>query len=126
MDMRFLLLNKTEDKYWETFLREALAPLGKLDVRLTTHEAPAILKGTYGLIVVDATATDNIERLVSRLRADNLEQRIVVMSASPTWMNARAAFEAGAIDYLPKTLGKDELQKMFKQLLTIPLPPWPR
>lgn len=123
--MRFLLLDGAEGSYWTTFLADALAPLGTLSVARASQGGPLQEDEPDGLILIDATMVENVEKLVSSLRLERPERRIVVMTASPTWQRARAAFEAGAIDYLPKTLSRDELRGAFEQVLSRPLPPWP-
>jgi DNA-binding NtrC family response regulator len=124
--MQFLLLNGAEDNYWRMLLARALAPLGTLNVGQAIQGLPPECEEPDGLIIIDATKVEEVELLVSRLRAEKPERRIVVMTASPTWQRARAAFEAGAADYLPKTLPPDELLSSFEQILRKPLPPWPR
>jgi DNA-binding response OmpR family regulator len=124
--MQFLLLNGAEDNYWKVILAEALEPLGPLDVARATQGLPLESREADRIIIIDATVVENVEKLVSSLRTESPERRIVVVTASPTWQRARAAFESGAIDYLPKTLQPQELRIAFEQILRRPIPPWPR
>ena len=124
--MRFLLLNGMNDNYWKNFLAEVLQPLGTLSVACASQGVPTDGEEPNGLIIIDATMIEEAEKLISRLRAERPERRIVVLTASPTWEHARAAFEAGAADYLPKTLTRGELLEAFQQVLRKPLPPWHR
>lgn len=120
--MRFLLLQGDKDSHWSAFLAEVIAPLGNLSVAFAQEWIVEKEEEPDGLIIVDATNVEQFEKLVLTLCAEKPQRRVVVMTASPTWQRARAAFEAGAIDYLPKTLPTDELQSIFKQLLQEPLP----
>ncbi len=120
--MRFLLLQGDKDSYWSAFLADAIVPLGKLSVAAAQDWLANQGEEPDGLIIVDATNVEQFEKLVSRLCAENPQRRVVVMTASPTWQRARAAFESGAIDYLPKTLPADELLATFEQLLRQPFP----
>jgi DNA-binding NtrC family response regulator len=124
--MFFLLIERTKDEHWRNKLTEALAKLGELHVTKVEEAMNQILDEKYKVVMVDATGEDEVEKVVSRLRTQRPDCRIVVMTASPTWQRARAAFEAGAIDYLPKTLGAEELAQTFEQIRNKPLPPWPR
>jgi DNA-binding response OmpR family regulator len=124
--MHMVLLGTTIDHYWQNALREALTPLGRLDVMTPEQVAASGLDGKYDLVAVDATHVEDVEQFVSRLRAECPERRIVVLSAAPTWQSARAAFEAGAMDYLPKDLDKRNLLKTFRELGQKQPPPWPR
>ena len=122
--MQFLLLDGADDSYWKAWLIETLTPLGILRVAPADTGVPNADAEPDGLIIIDATAVEDVEELVSRLRTERPERRIVVVTASPDWVHARAAFEAGAADYLPKTLSPKQLLETFQRLLQRPLPPW--
>jgi DNA-binding response OmpR family regulator len=124
--MRMVLLGTTKQNKWNDLLKEALAPLGGLDVMTPEQAADGKLDSKYEVIALDATYIDGVERHISQLRSEQPDRRIVVLTAAPTWRSARAAFEAGAMDYLPKTLDQDELFRAFKELNRKRLPPWPR
>lgn len=71
--------------------------------------------------VVDGANTRKMEEKVASLRAKYPSRRIVVFAEAPTWQGARAAFEAGANDYLPKTrMAESEREPEDKQ----PIPIW--
>src|SRR6267378_3009134 len=106
--MIILLTCGKEDNNWQAYLKEALAPLGKLRT-MEVKEAMNSDNHTHDLMIIDATFTENVDALISEIRSAQPERRIVVVTASPTWQRARAAFEAGAIDYLPKSLSKTDL-----------------
>lgn len=120
--MRFLLLNGSDDDFSKDFLTEVLKPFGSLKVVPANQGSIPGNEEPDGLIFIDATAVERAERLVAQLRLERPERRIVVLTASPTWKRARAAFEAGAMDYLPKTLPIEELRQAFRQALQNPLP----
>ena len=126
-EMVILLTCGIEDNNWQAYLKEALAPLAKLTT-MEVKEAMNSLNhtGDRDLMIIDATFTENVDILISQIRSAQPDRRIVVMTASPTWQRARAAFEAGAIDYLPKSLSKMELLSALTQIQSKPLPPWPR
>ena len=124
--MRFLLIDGTEDNDCHTSLAKALTVLGTVLVAGASAEIPPEADTLDSIIIVDATHIAEVETLVARLRVQRPVRKIVVMTASPTWQRARAAFEAGAIDYLPKTWSPEELHEAFVQVLSRPLPSWPR
>jgi DNA-binding NtrC family response regulator len=78
------------------------------------------------LIVIDAGAVKSPHAAVAGLRSRRPDVRAIVMTASPTWQRARSAFEAGALDYLPKSLRGAELIETITQLLQRPLQARPR
>lgn len=124
--MRFLLLAGMDDYYLKTFLEKVLEPLGSLRVANANQGMPPGGEEPDGLIIIDAAAVERVEKLVARLRAERPGRRIIVVTASPTWQRARAVFEAGALDYLQKTLTAEEMRAAFQQALRKPLPPWSR
>ncbi len=121
---RFLLVNGFCDHYWQTVLAEALAPLGTLDVG-TEKDAPQLARGGgYALLIIDASAVENVPSLIDRIRDNWPTARIVVATASPGWRHARDVFQAGAIDYIRKSLDKAALLACVRTALAKSLPTW--
>lgn len=123
---RFLLIRGEKDNHWKGILEEALLPLGTLEVVQAEDAITYVDNANFTVVILDATVIEEVESLVSNLRAKHPEFRIVVATASPTWQRARAAFEAGAMDYIPRSFSKLELHNTFIKILQKPLPPWPR
>lgn len=125
--MRFILLNGRVGSDWGTFLEEALSPIGQLF--MVDENAALTMSAEPGDVwLVDATieAEHEVAGKVLHLRSQQPDRRIVVMTAAPTWERARAAFAAGAIDYVPQTLDQVELLSAMIAITRKPLPPWPR
>ncbi len=120
--MRFLLLNGLDDGFLKELLTKVIKPYGSLSVASAEAGVPSEVEEPDGLIIIDATVVEWAEQLVAQLRLERPERRIVVLTASPTWQRARAVFEAGAMDYLPKTLSIEELDEAFQKALRKPLP----
>ena len=78
------------------------------------------------IVILYTAKTRKVAAAVARLRAEQPARRIVVLTDNPTWQEARAVFEAGAIDYLPQTTAQAERQRIFGEIRRRPLPPWPR
>lgn len=127
-----LILLISADRQWRVVIGEALAPLG--DVHLADSEENGLRHireslsrhQLYGVIIIDVgTVGDRrFSSLVSDIRAEQRETRIVVASAAPTWRQAKEAFLAGAIDYTRKSLDNKELLTVFQEVLNKKLPPW--
>ena len=122
----FLLINGTRERRWGKVLEEALAPLGTLEVGEERDAVEIVLQQSYDVVIVDATVVKDVPLLVSRIRAQQPDARIVVATASPTWRRAREAFYAGATDYIRRSLNKEEVLSVFQAALTKTPPPWPR
>jgi len=63
--------------------------------------------------------------MLSRLRAQQPEARIVIATTVPTWQRAREALRAGAADYIRKSLDEKELCSKIQAVLETPPPSWP-
>lgn len=126
MKASFLLIHGTQEYYWCQVLEGALAPLGALQIGGEEEAITLVLQRSYSLIIVDATAVKDVPLLVSRIRTQRPDTRIVVVTASPTWTRAREAFYAGATDYVRKSLNKEDLLSIFQAALAKTPPPWPR
>jgi len=118
MPINFLLIGRPEETGWSRILSQALAPWGALE---TVSEADATERiaqyRCHAIVIIDATAIENVPALVSRLRRQCPESRIVVATASPTWQRARDAFQAGAVDYIRKSWDSKELLAAIKDVL---------
>ncbi|MGA9349744.1 MAG: response regulator [Anaerolineae bacterium] len=85
----------------------------------------SVAESRYDLVIVDASAVGDVLSLVSRLRAQQPQTRIVVVTASPTWQRAREALRAGAADYIRKSLDGEELRSKIQAVLDAPPPAGP-
>ena len=118
----FLLIGETET-HWALILRQALSPLGKLLVVPAKEAFRAVSEGRYDVIIIDARAVRDAPRLVSRLLAQQPQARIIVATASPTWQRSREVLQAGAADYIRKSLDEKELRSKIQAVLEAP-PSW--
>ena len=118
----FLLVGKTTETQWSSVLKEALSPLGSLQVVSEEGAVPAVIRTHYDLVIVDAGAVRDAVLMVSRLRVQQPETRIVIATASPTWQRAREALQAGAADYVRKSLDEKGLRSKVQAVLERPSP----
>jgi ActR/RegA family two-component response regulator len=65
---------------------------------------------------------DDILKLISQLKTQESDLRIVVATVSPTWSRARDALKAGAVDYIERSTNIGEIQKAIIDALNKPLP----
>lgn len=122
---RFLLISGLHDHFWHEVLAEALAPLGTVQIG-TESDAPALIqRADYDLLIIDATAVESVPLLIARLHAQRQNLRIIVATASPTWKRAREAFQAGAIDYIRKSVNREDIRCAVRAALDKILPPCP-
>jgi DNA-binding NtrC family response regulator len=118
---RFLLINGSRDD-WHVVLEEALAPLGALQIEKEENVLKCVQLDGYDLLIIDATVVENVPALVVRIRAHYPGARIIVTTASPTWRRAREAFQTGVIDYIRKSLDRDEMRSAVQTALDKKLP----
>jgi DNA-binding response OmpR family regulator len=123
---RFLLINGTGDCAWHQALSEAVASLGELHFTAYEEALPTMMNSDYDLVIVDSLAVENVPQFVATIRTRWRETRVVVVTASPTWRRARAAFDAGASDYIRKTYDCKELFAVLEAALRAQPSPAPR
>ena len=121
----FLLVSGGHDTIWQGILEQVVRPLGHLEIVSADCAVNRVMARAYKAILVDASATDDFSLLTSRIRGQQPDARVLVITASPTWKRARDAFQAGATDYIRKTLSKDDLFAALQAALAKPLVPWP-
>jgi DNA-binding NtrC family response regulator len=120
MMKQFLLIGAPSHP-WRKILQKAVKPRGELDVFDATQSYLKGYKKAYDLVIIDATAIDHAEEWVARLRSQLPSSRIIVLTAKPTWEQAREALLAGAMDYNVKSNDKDKLSKLLSDLLDKPV-----
>lgn len=117
MGITFLLVGNREESPWAQTLAEALAPLGELGIISEQEAFKEIEHKRYDVIIVDSTVVKEVAPLVARLRVQQPEAHVVVATVSPTWQRARDAMQAGASDYIRKSLNKQETLAAMKKIL---------
>jgi len=119
----FLLVCSPGAWHWRKALQEVLASMGTLDEATENEALAQIVERDYDMIIIDAGRVGDDVRLTRQLRARRPGARIVVATDSPTWQRARSAFEAGAADYITKSLDRAALRSDLEAVLEVPAPP---
>ena len=99
MNTNLLVVSNQRETAWLAILHEFLGTSGTLHIVSEAGAIGKISRTHYDLIVIDATTVQEPAKLVSRLREQRRDARIVVLTISPTWQEARDVLRAGAIDY---------------------------
>ncbi len=118
----FLLIGDRKESPWTQTLAEALAPLGELYIISEQEAFQGVERERYDVIIVDSTVVKDVVPLVAHLRVRQPAARLVVATLSPTWQRARDAMQAGAFDYIRKSLDKQETLAAMKKILSRPRP----
>jgi DNA-binding NtrC family response regulator len=122
VEVTFLLVSDQAESPWSLTLAEALAPLGHLHIVSEQEASEEIRRARYDVVIVDTTAVKEVAPLVTRLHAQQPEARMVVATLSPTWQRAREVMQAGAFDYIRKSLNKEETLVAIREILKRPGP----
>lgn len=117
-----LLITDTHEHSWVQTVRQAIEPLGGLAIENADCALEQMLQLRHDLIIVDARYVEDVPRLLSRIRAERADARIVVATASPSWRRARAALLAGATDYISRTINAEDLRSRVESILAWYLP----
>lgn len=115
----FLLVGDITDQRSLLTLQNALATMGEVEILSEEDAVLAVSHEEFALIFIDAGAVYDAALLTRRLRVSQPEARIIVMTASPTWEYARQALQAGAADYILKTLNPEELREKILAVMQI-------
>ncbi len=120
MKYKFLLIGEKAESQWPLVLERALSSLGKLQIVSEQEVLQTVVQSHYDAIIIDAGVVSDAAGLVSLLREQRPEARIVVATASPTWQRAREILQAGAADYIHKSLDEKQLQSEIRAVLEPP------
>lgn len=114
---KILVVGDSSDVVWVEMLKDALLPLGRLDLVLGDDVKTKLEQHSYDLIIVDAGGSKNPIGLVSSIHKQKPDATIVVATISPTWRRAREFILAGATDYVRKSTDKIVIFDIFKAIL---------
>ena len=116
-EYHFLLIGVSPDDLWRQVIEEALTSLGGLQIIGEEDVFKLIQWQDYDLIVIDAVKVEDAFLLTSSIRSQHPDAKVVIATASPTWMRAREAFRVGAIDYTRKSMNIEETRSMLRATL---------
>ena len=115
---QFLLIGGSHNDPWQQLIKEASSALGTLQIGREIDALKLARQLDYDIIIIDAAKIENTVLLVSSIRIQRPDAKIVVATTSPTWRRARGAFEAGATDYIRKSMTKREIQIELRAILS--------
>ena len=113
----FLLISEKEDSSWLSVVAAALAPFGRLQIAPSKQALDLIQQQAQRMVILDAADVEDPSTLIAHIRTIRPGSCVVVATASPTWRRARDAFQAGATDYIRKSLSTEELRQAFVEAL---------
>ena len=111
-----LLITNSPEEYSNKVIQEALNELGSFQIAQGWKPISSLEK-TYDLVVLDIAASFDPMNVISSIRGANPKVRIIVVSASQHWKEAKAALRAGAADYLNKAQNKEEILANLRTIL---------
>jgi DNA-binding NtrC family response regulator len=112
-----LLVEDRREAPWFDALQKAVTPFGSL--RITSPEAVLgdLPTGDDAIVILDAAAIADVPEMVRVIHAQRPSVSVIVAGAAPSWDVARAAFRAGANDYIEKSLEPATIQSALRDLL---------
>lgn len=119
-----ILIDGSHDYPWAKVLKDSLNPMDILEIIHEDNAVTLIAQRNYDLVIIDAAAVRDAPLLVSHIRTKCNDARIMIVTASPTWRRAREAFQAGATDYVQKSLDTKETKLTIQAALKKTPPPW--
>lgn len=116
MHTHFLLVNHPSKTSWLPVLEAALAPHGTLHSAAPQRAWETLRRKKPSVVIVDA-AVEDAPKLVADIRARYPQVRVAVATDTPSWKCARAAFQAGAIDYIYQASSQGDLRRIFASIV---------
>ncbi len=111
---KMIFADGQSDPHWIESLRRAALKLGK-SFRVMDHSA--LLKTTHlecELVILDADVSHDLVSIVKHIRSNAPRVRIVVVSSTPQWKQARSILLTGATDYVRKADSEDAILNMLR------------
>jgi len=114
---KILLINR--EPWWSSFFEEVLSKRG-YQVEVEHDEAKGLTRldrDGYDIVVLDFTAGEEELGVLKSIMQKHPHEQVIVVSATPSWQEARAAYRLGAIDYLNKSFDKAKLIEVVETVL---------
>jgi DNA-binding response OmpR family regulator len=118
MIKNLLLIGSLPDSLWVEALRGGLESAADLNVVPGDKARERLAERAYDLIILDYSAEGVALQTLRELRQLRPDTPVLVVSASPTWQQAREVFAAGGIDYVPKSLNAKALRELMEEILS--------
>lgn len=120
------ILSNNGPSPWLKRVSEVLGTLGTVHVFTeqmleAEAETEAEAEDPYEVFLVDASGLQmDLAERVGWLHGRFPETPIIVLTSSPTWRRARAVLQAGAADYMRRSMTDDALLERCRSLLSWP------
>ncbi len=97
--------------------KDVLSQLAEISIATEDQALGAILQDPYHAIIVDSLSVGSLTDFIDRVLERQVDAKVIVITASPTWRMTREVLQAGAYDYINKSLSPKELFTVFKRVL---------
>lgn len=117
---RIAILSNNAHSPWLKHVTEILGTIGMLTV-FSESMLENELDKPYDLLLIDASGLQiELAERVAWLHGRFPDVPLVVLTSSPTWRRARAVLQAGAADYMRRSIEDEQLLKRCHSLLNCP------
>jgi DNA-binding NarL/FixJ family response regulator len=99
---KVLFVNNRGGRSWTNLLRQAVLNLGGTLTLLDQQEVKDNACVGFDLIILDAGVVNDLALIIRTIRSSNPLARIVVVSPTPHWKQARETLLVGGSDYVRK------------------------
>ena len=112
MGRRLKILLVDEGPRGTVFFRKILSENGyAVDVYSDPEKVLGKLRvKKYDMIILDSSVSQgNGLSVLKRIHSEHPDERVIVMSSSPSWREGKEAYSGGAIDYVSKSFDEHSL-----------------
>ncbi len=114
----FLFVCNRENYSSRRSINAALSSIGEVIPASENEAFGYALQAVFDLIIVDPVSVKSLESFIKNFLDRQEGEKIIVLTASPTWRTARKALQAGAYDYIDKSLPTKRLIEKFKDIMS--------
>lgn len=120
--LQILLVNGLADHIWIDLLRRVVSDMGKNLVVIDHRDWRDAMAPDYDLILLDASSVADVVSTVRQILSAAPRSRLLVVTPTPHWRQAKEALLAGAIDYVRKVEDEGAIRAAIQTGLSRKLP----
>jgi len=102
--------------YWNIWINKIKEKIRSANIEMDKDTSRWKNNNAYAMIMVDVSNIEDLRRLVPEIRYKQPQCRILVISSTPTWKQAREIIRLGAANLIRKSSNLEEIIKEIESL----------
>ena len=114
---KILIVSDAGNKpYWDASADEIREEIGPVTVVPDTQVSTRAASHRSDVILIDISSIADLHELIPRIHQEQPESRIITVSSTPTWKQAREVLRLGAANLIRKSSNLDEVISELRAL----------